>query len=46
MRTVDNFPRLSEDLDEAIRLAIESQLRHDIKLLTDGEQRDDILTGS
>ncbi len=41
---IGSLPPLAEDPEEALRRAVEMQRRHGLDLLTDGEQRGDILS--
>ncbi len=42
--TIGSFPRGGKPLDAAIRDAVDLQLRHGVEVLTDGEQRADMIT--
>jgi len=41
---VGGFPRLDEDIDKAIEASIQLQLRHGLDILSDGDQRGDMIS--
>jgi len=42
--TIGSFPRFGKDLEESLSMSTEFQLSHGINLLTDGEQRTDMVS--